>query len=154
MNEFIDLDTIFIKLDVADKKNVLEKLGNTLCDKGYVNEEYTQAVISREESFPTGLNVQGKVKVAIPHAESKFVNCPQIAFASLKKPVYFSSMENSEEQVGVKLVFMLAIKDPDRHVAVLQKLMELFGDEALLNRLACCSTQEEAKAILNIKLTN
>lgn len=152
MNEFIALDTIFIKLDVDDKKNLLEKLGNTLRDKGYVNEEYTQAVISREENFPTGLNVQGKVKVAIPHADSKLVNCPQIVFASLKKPVYFNSMENPEEQIGVELVFMLAVKDPDKHVAVLQKLMEMFGDEALLNQLACCSTQEEAKSILNSKI--
>ncbi|WP_371362754.1 hypothetical protein SRRS_38300 [Sporomusa rhizae] len=152
MDEFIDLDTIFINLETTDKKALLEKLGTTLCDKGYVNEAYTQAVILREEKFPTGLNVQGKVKVAIPHADSGLVNRPQIVFASLKEPIYFNSMENSEEQIGVQLVFMLAVKDPDKHVAVLQKLMEMFGDKEVLNQLVSCSSKEEAKAILNEKI--
>lgn len=154
MNEFIDLDTIFIKLESTDKKSLLKELGNTLYDKGCVTEEYTQAVIAREEKYPTGLDVQGKVKVAIPHADSRFVNRAQIVFASLREPVYFNSMENAEEKIGVQLVFMLAVKDPEKHVAVLQKLMEMFGDEELLSQLACCSSKEEAKAILNNKLTS
>lgn len=154
MNEFIDLETIFIKLEIADKKSLLEKLGTTLYAKGYVNEEYTCAVISREEKFPTGLNVQGKVKVAIPHADSRYVNRPQIVFASLKEPVYFNSMENAEEEIGVQLVFMLAVKDPDKHVVVLQKLMEMFSDEEVLTQLLSCSLPEEVKAILNKKITD
>lgn len=152
MKEYVDLDTIFINLDSTDKETVLVKLGNELYKKGYVNEDYTEAVISREKIYPTGLNVQGKVKVAIPHADSKYVNSPQIAFASLKEPVDFNSMENVEETIGVQLVFMLAVKDPDKHVTVLQKLMGMFEKEQILNKLALCSSKEEAKNILNNEL--
>ncbi|EOR27527.1 PTS transporter subunit IIA-like nitrogen-regulatory protein PtsN [Clostridium sartagoforme AAU1] len=149
MAQFIDLDTIFVNVEAKDKNSLLELLGDKLYAEGYVNEEYKTAVIKREENFPTGLNVEGEIKVAIPHADIIYVNKPGIAFASLKEPINFNSMDDPEEEISIKLVFMLAVKDPNNHVVILQKLMEVLQNQEILSKLESCSSEEEVKDILN-----
>lgn len=151
MEEYIDLDTILVNLEVKDKKSLLELLGDKLYAKGYVKENYTEAVIKREEDFPKGLNVEGEIKVSIPHADINYVNKPGIAFASLKEPIEFNSMDEPEEKLSIKLIFMLAVKDPNKHVVILQKLMEIIQNQEILSELASSSSKEEVKNILDTK---
>lgn len=148
MESFIDIDTIFINLQEEDRNSLLKKLSSVLYNNGYVNDKYCEAVILREGTYPTALDVEGDIKVAIPHAEPKYVNKSMVAFASLNNPIKFNNMDNPEEAIDVSLVFMLAVKDPSSHVEVLQKLMGVFQDKELLEKLKNCISKEEVKNIL------
>jgi len=146
------MDMIFINLKAENNQEVLTTLGTALFTGGYVDEGYINAVISRESKFPTGLNIDGNIKVAIPHADSCYVNEGQIVFASLENPVKFNNIENPEMQLDVNLVFMLAIKDPNKQAETLQKLMGMFENKDTLKQLTQCVTQREAKIILEKEL--
>lgn len=57
-------------------------------EKGYVKSTYIDAVLEREKTLPTGLDI-GEMCVAIPHTDSKHVNESNVALAVLKNPVEF-----------------------------------------------------------------
>lgn len=152
MREERELNIVLVDLPAKNNHDVIETLGRELVEKGYVKSEYIDAVKAREVNYPTGLNVQGDVKVAIPHADSCYVNESHIAFASLQQPVSFQNMEDPQSQIQIKLVFMLAIKDPSQQVGILQKLMELFQDTDVLKQLSELQDQEKVKDIIENKI--
>lgn len=148
MIDFISASTVFVDLEAESSNEVLQVLGKTLYDEGFVSKEYAEAAILREKNFPTGLNVGGSLKVAIPHADSALVKKSHLAFASLKRPVCFYDIGDPKGLLEVHLVFMLAVKDPKKHAEVLQKLMEIVQSQQKLEKLRQCSSQEEIKNIL------
>lgn len=136
MPELNLLNPELIEIDVEAKtsRDVLERLAKLLTSKGYTKESYLEAVIEREKVFPTGLPTEA-VGVAIPHADIKHVNKPAIAMAVLRNPVKFQVMGNPDEEVDVKLVFMLAITDPNIQLKLLSDLTEMFQNKQLLLKL-------------------
>lgn len=109
---------------------------------------YLPAVLNREEEYPTGLPTNG-VGVAIPHADTKHVLKPGIAVATLKDPVKFNVMGNPEQEIDVKLLFMLAIKEPEVQVNILKKLVSIFQAKELLIKLISINCEKELVDILN-----
>ena len=65
----------------------------------------------------------------------KYVNKPAIAFATLNEPIIFKNMADKSQDVKVKFIAMLAMKEPHSQVELLQKLMELFQHQDLLANL-------------------
>jgi len=144
----INADIIMLNLENVDKTKVLTVMANRLIDKGYVKESYLPAVLNREEEYPTGLPTNG-VGVAIPHADTKHVLKPGIAVATLKDPVKFNVMGNPEQEIDVKLLFMLAIKEPEVQVNILKKLVSIFQAKELLIKLISINCEKELADILN-----
>ncbi|MFY9218446.1 MAG: PTS sugar transporter subunit IIA [Tepidanaerobacteraceae bacterium] len=144
----INADIIMLNLENVDKTKVLTVMANRLIDKGYVKESYLPAVLNREEEYPTGLPTNG-VGVAIPHADTKHVLKPGIAVATLKDPVKFNVMGNPEQEIDVKLLFMLAIKEPEVQVNILKKLVSIFQAKELLIKLISINCEKELVDILN-----
>lgn len=137
----------------ADSSNeVIKSLCDDLIAFNCVEKSYTEAVLAREISFPTGLDVDGKIKVAIPHADIEFVKSAQIAFASLQRPINFQSMACDGSTVSVSLVFLLAVKNPEDQVDVLQQLMNLFEKEDILKYLAAETNVNKIKEVLEKEL--
>lgn len=128
-------ELIVIGMDVKDKTEAIEKLAERLESLGYVNGEYKNAVLEREKVFPTGLPTKG-VGVAIPHTDIKYVIKSAIAVGILKKPVFFNVMGNPEEEVEVKVIFMLALKEPQLQINILRDLVNIFQNETLLEKIA------------------
>lgn len=131
---FVKDGLVFAKLDVSDSTDAISTLADQLFKQGFVTESYKQAVLDREEIFPTGLP-SGEGGVAIPHTDVKYVNKPVIAFATLKKPVFFKNMADKSKDVEVRFVAMLAMKEPHSQVQLLQKLMEMFQEQELMSKL-------------------
>lgn len=146
MPDFSLLNPDLIELDVeADtRQDILERLANLLISKGYAKQSYLDAVIEREKVFPTGLATES-MGVAIPHADIIHVNKPAIAMAILKNPVKFRVMGSPEEEIDAKLVFMLAIKDPNMQLKLLQDLIEIFQDKRML---MCIVNSKDVKSII------
>ncbi|WP_027108064.1 PTS sugar transporter subunit IIA [Lacticigenium naphthae] len=140
----MDLDLskslVFIDLDLNTKEEVLLFLSEELCKRDLVKAEYQQAILEREKVYPTGLPSPG-VNIAIPHADNNLVNETSIAIGILKKPVLFNSMENTETELGVQMVIMLAIKEPHGQIEMLQKVVTIIQNEELTNRIVNTSNK-------------
>lgn len=142
MKSYLQQNLFFAHLEAKDSTEVICKMANALYEANKVNAEYKDAVIAREEQFPTGLP-SGEIAVAIPHTDVKYVKDPAIAFASLKEPVEFANMGVKTQKVKVKFVVMLAMKEPHSQVSLLQKLMALFQNQTFLAELLEITTADE-----------
>lgn len=140
-------DLIALNLEVKDREEVIKELGKRMFKKGYVKDTYIDAVLEREKTLPTGLDI-GEMCVAIPHTDSKHVNESNIALAVLKNPVDFNNMIDPSKKVEVRVVFLLAINDPHSQVNLLSKLMSIFQNVDLLKQIKDSSTTEEVTKLL------
>lgn len=128
-------------------EEVIKIAADELYKRGIVKEDFYKNALKREREFPTGLDI-GNYCVAIPHTDSEYVNRSQIEFLSLEKPVKFKNMANINEEVSVSYVFMMAMSQPHEQAETLTKLMEMFANEELMNKLYQCNSVEAYKDIL------
>lgn len=139
-----DEELIFFDVEANDQKDLLEKLSAKLIDANYVLASFTDAIIKREQEFPTGLNTK-TIGVAIPHTDANHVKESKILFARLAKPVRFQQMGDGAD-VDVEVVFMLALKEAHSQLETLQSLMALLQDDASLDLLKTA----DKKTLLNL----
>ncbi|WP_040206989.1 PTS sugar transporter subunit IIA [Neobacillus jeddahensis] len=144
---FFDRKITFFELEASDRQEALRKMAESLYAAELVSASFHDGIVAREESFPTGLAVE-PYGIAIPHTDADMVITPQIAFASLKNPVKFQMMGSGGE-IDVSLIFMLALKKAEDQLTMLQRLMEIFQDRALLMEFAACKNQADLDALLN-----
>lgn len=137
---------IMTELEAESFEDVMGRMGGTLVHEGYAKKSYVEALIAREKEFPTGLDVNG-VGVAIPHTDVSHVNKEGTAIGVLKQPVAFTQMGTDDEKVEVRLVFMLAVVNPDAHIDQIQRIVAIIQDTAVLNRLL---EVNDAKQIVEI----
>lgn len=138
---------IKINLNAATDKEVIKELGGLMKKKNYVKPGYVEAVLKREEKLPTGLNIGGTC-VAIPHTDPIHVNDAAVAVGLLDTPVKFRSMIAPEQELEVRVVFLLAVKDPKRQVELLTKLMALFQNVEVLKQIEMAEKRETVARIM------
>lgn len=120
---------------VADTpESAIRQLGALLVDEGYTDESYTEAVLTREAAYPTGIEFPA-YGVALPHGEHDAVCRAAIAFGICSKPVRWRQMDDFSQEIEVDVVALIGITDPEEHLDVLGKLIRAFSDEALAKRL-------------------
>ncbi len=122
------------QLDVQNQKDLLKIMADDLLGNECVKDSFLNAVLTRESEYPTGLEVKN-IGFAIPHTDSKHVLESQICLATLKDNILFSDMTDINNEIPVKIVFMLAMKDPGDQITTLQKLMELFSNKNFANKI-------------------
>lgn len=142
MWKMLDKNLIYLDLDVQCSDDVMEILGGKLIETGYCKADYVEALKKREKEFPTGIDT-GNIGIAIPHTAVDYVNKAKIAIARLKKQVSFYQMGNDDETVNVKLVFMLAVNNPEQHLEKLQNVVGIIQDETILRKLLNAKTEDE-----------
>lgn len=147
---FFDERVALFNVEASSSKEVIKIAADELYRRGIVKKNFFEHVMLREKEFPTGLATD-KYGIAIPHTDSKYVNRSQIEFVSLKSPVKFKNMGNASEDIEVTHVFMIAMSQPHEQADTLAKLMWLFLDEELMQRMYECSSKEEYESILKEK---
>lgn len=147
---FFDERIALFNVEASSSEEVIKIAADELYKRGIVKENFYEHVMLREKEFPTGLATD-KYGVAIPHTDSKYVNRSQIEFISLKSPVKFKNMGNVSEDVEVTHVFMIAMSKPHEQSEILVKLMEMFADEELMQKMHECSSDSEYESILKEK---
>lgn len=137
-------DTIFLLDEEKEysKEEVLQILGEKLLEKGYVKESFTEAVLEREEKYPTGLRTE-PYPVAIPHTDPGHVNVPCISIVRLKCGVQFHEMVDLASVVRVNVIFCIALPEADQQTDVLQHLMGIAGDGELMKELIDAESTED-----------
>lgn len=147
--ELLKEELIVIDMKAKDSNEAIGKLAEILYKNTFVKESYIKAVQDREKTFPTGLPTEG-VGVAIPHTDVEHVNTPAMAIAVLEEPVVFKMMGMIEQEVKVEILFMLAIKEPKTQIELLQKLMNIFQDKEVLEKIHKSTTSTEVKEIFSV----
>jgi len=130
------------KLKAKDKEDCLRKIGKILYDNGFVKDTYIDALLKREEIYPTGLNLKG-ISIAMPHTDRIHVNKAAIAIVILENTVEFKHMGCTGEDVNAEIIFMMAITDPNDQLENLKKVMLAFNDPSIVNEFKNAKTDEE-----------
>ncbi len=142
MNSMLHEELVDLNHKSGEREDILRELAGVMRAKGYAKDSYTEAILTRERKYPTGLNTPG-IPLAMPHAEAEHVNKPAILVARFKEPVMFKEMGNSGKDVPALFIFMLAVSDPEAHLATLSKFMSIFSQEDELRALYAIEDKQE-----------
>lgn len=141
---------IFLNMKETCGQDILKKMGTAMIHEGYAKDTYVQALLQREKNFPTGLDIHG-IGVAIPHTDPCHVKKEGVALAVLKDPVIFRHMEDERVQVAVRVIFMLAVLNPETHLKHLQCVLKMIQDAELLGQLLESKGQKDIIRVIKRK---
>ena len=91
------------------------------------------------------------IGIAIPHTDKSHVHKGAVAIGVLKKPVKFYQMGTTDEVVMARLIFMLAVDDPEEHLVFLQKILQVLQDPETLRGLTECKAKQDVIQIIKDK---
>ncbi|SHR94704.1 PTS system D-fructose-specific IIACB components (F1P-forming), Frc family [Mycobacteroides abscessus subsp. abscessus] len=153
MGKLINLDEKVVRLNVKakDSNEVISVLFEELKKLNYVKDSFLPSILEREKVFPTGLPL-ANMGVAIPHTDPEHVVSPMISIAILEEPVEFKVMGSAETPVNVEIVLMLAITEPSKQLVMLERLMDVFQNEAAMSELKDAQSAKEVVDILDREL--
>ncbi|QPC88212.1 PTS sugar transporter subunit IIA [Mesorhizobium sp. NBSH29] len=146
--QFLDPEAICLGVEAIDDSAVIRLLGNRLLDLGYVKESFTEAVLAREASMPTGLPLGTEHNVAVPHTDPVHVIKPGLALATLATPVSFSNMEDPDDKLQVGVVIVMALNDKDRQIDMLQEIIGAIQTPGVLAALRNARSIEDVALVL------
>ncbi len=95
----------------------------SLQKSGCVKPSYLQAVVERERDYPTGVQLEGPINVALAHAGLEHVLKNGIVLGILSKSVPFYKMNEPQNLIPVQIVFMLATVSPAAIAFYMDKLI-------------------------------
>jgi PTS system ascorbate-specific IIA component len=130
LTSLLTRETLRAKVAVADWEEATDTVGDLLVNSGKVTPDYVQAMKRvLKEMGPYAVIAPG---IVLLHARPEDgVLEPCLGLVTLAAPVEFGHSENDP----VDLVFALGAKDKQAHIAALQQLATLLGDEQVLNEL-------------------
>ncbi|MDY4005541.1 MAG: fructose-specific PTS transporter subunit EIIC [Fusobacterium varium] len=146
INNMLSENCINLDLKGTNKGQIIDELVEMLNAAGKLNdkEEYKKEILKRESQSSTGLE-EG---IAIPHAKTRAVKVPSIAFGLSKAGVDYDSLDGEPS----KLFFMIAApaNASDTHIEVLSKLTTTLLDDNIRERLLNATSPKEVIEILSI----
>lgn len=148
ITKMLEKSAIQLQLDANDSTEVITTLGNLLLKAGHVQPTFVAGALERESTLPTGLILGGDINAAIPHTDVIHVIRPALAMATLKKPVVFRNMVDSEEEVSVQIVFVMALKEPHQQIEMLQEVAGVLQDNNVIKALMAAQSPDDVIAIL------
>ena len=122
----------FLHLDGdGEAKDVLSVLAEYAVNNELVKSGYEQALLKREELFPTG--IKAKRGIAIPHADQEYTRKETIIVAVLDKPCVFRAMGGGND-VPVEVLFLLILNNKQQTMA-LSQIVSFIQDEGKMSSL-------------------
>lgn len=144
LSQYFKKECCLMDLESKDKKSVVREMAKHLCDIKAVGniEDFTQAVLEREELGSTGIG-NG---VAIPHARTKTVKGFVIGFGRSVEGVDFEAIDEQK----VNLIFLMGA-DPSQlnlYLRLLAELSKMLMDHSFRKGLIEAATGEEVVNII------
>ena len=142
MENFINENNIILNLETEDKREIINKMTETISEEKLLNKEkFIEDVFKREEMENTVVGF----KVAIPHGKSKFINSPQIVFAKLKEEIFWGDPDEK-----VKYIFLLGVPtvSAGEHIKILMNLSKKILDEKFREKLEMTDDKGELLKII------
>lgn len=143
----INKDIVFLNRDFKDSRELLSSISEELLSKGYVKDSFREGIMKREEEYPTAIQAEN-FSLAIPHTDSEHILKPGIAFVRLNNGCDFKEMCTNED-IKVDMAFVLLVKEKEKQVSLLTKLMGLFSNNDILEKLYKENDPSVIEAMLN-----
>lgn len=140
-------ELVLVDVEASTPEALFAQLANPLEAAGCIQEGWLDAIVAREQAFPTGLDF-GHVAVAIPHTDCEFVARPYVCVVRPARPIEFAQMGQSDENISAELVFNLGITQKESQVGVLQEVIGLCMDAAAAQELLAASGADELYQVL------
>lgn len=138
-------ELVFFDFEATDRVDLFTKLGAILTEKGYVKDTWLDAILDRENNYPTGLACEA-VQVALPHVDPQHLAKPYIAIVKPKSTVCFDGMAGSGP-VDAQLVINLGLlAHAEDQVGVLQAFLGIFIDVEATKEIMA---QTDAQAMID-----
>lgn len=145
---YLDPEAIVLGVEAETDQEVIRLLAERLHSLGYVKPSFAEAVLAREAQLPTGLPLGTDNNVAVPHTDPEHVLKPGLAFATLARPVSFANMEDPDEKLPVRLVFLMALNDKDKQVEMLQQIAGTIQSPETIDALIKSKSVEDVSRLL------
>lgn len=153
LKDLIHKDLILLHPKVSDDETTICRLVDSMAAAGFADSAFAADVLTREKTFPTGLPTV-PLAVAMPHADPDNVHRSAIAVAVLAAPVKFGQMgTDGSVKVEASLVFLLALKEREKQVALIGELVKLFQSPDLLTSLSRAGSKDEVFSLLRTALS-
>ena len=144
MENFINENNIILNLETEDKREIINKMTETISEEKLLNKEkFIEDVFKREEMENTVVGF----KVAIPHGKSEFINSPQIVFAKLKEEIFWGDPDEK-----VKYIFLLGVPvaSAGEHIKILMNLSKKILDEKFREKLEMTDDKGKLLKIITV----
>jgi PTS system galactitol-specific IIA component len=148
ITEFLNPESILLDVEAKTSDQVIKLLGERLFQLGCVKENFVVATLDREANMPTGLPLGGEVTAASPHVDIEYVHQSALAIATLREPVVFYNMVDTDVPVHVRLVIMLALDKPKAQIEMLTSVASVLQDSELINQIMAAANAEEVLTAL------
>ncbi|WP_336249850.1 PTS sugar transporter subunit IIA [Stomatohabitans albus] len=99
-----------------------------LVAEGVAQPSLTEALIAREQAFPTGLDF-GHVQVALPHADPEHIARPGVILVRHHTPITFLAMGEPETVLEAQASLWPIVVDAQAQLELLGKMIALLQDE-------------------------
>lgn len=142
------MNVFFSESNAKTDIEAIKDAGQILFYNDCIDYRFTEACLSRETNYPTGLSLNENYAIAMPHGGAEFVKKDSISVVRMTTPVLFGRMEDAQKKVSVNLAFNLAISKGTNHLLMLRQLMKLFQNAEFLTN---CMKLEPQKAAVYIK---
>ena len=147
--DLLNIEHIQAGIEARHAEDAIERLTAGLVDTGHATPEFAGDVLDREAVYPTGLPTQ-PFAVAIPHADPDHVLKSAVAVGTLVSPVKFGQMgTDGSTTLDVSIIFLLAIKEKEKQVEMIQQLIGLIQTPKLLDALSKAKSPAEALALIH-----
>ncbi|VQB76069.1 PTS system transporter subunit IIA [Streptococcus pneumoniae] len=126
LDYFFDKNLVFC-LEADNQEQLFDQVATLLEEREIVTPTYREALITREKSFPTGLDMEflGKdlPNVAIPHTDIVHNLAEKVVVVRLEKPVTFHNMIAPDKEVEVSLLFFIINNSSSSQTNILAQLI-------------------------------
>ncbi len=145
--KLLDEDRIQIISGTCGWQQGIRTAGQSLIDSGSIEQRYLDAIISQLQYYGPYMFLTDRVILAHAKPEDG-VNALDISFVVCKEPVIFS------EERKASIIIMLAAEDQEKHLKMLQDILELVSNANTIGALLKCSSPEEALLAIHQLLGN
>lgn len=147
ITDLLKKDTMKLNLQSQAKADVIDELADVLyeADRLRDKEEFKKQILAREDQSTTGIG-EG---VAIPHAKTRAVKTPSIAFGRSKSGIDYEALDNQPSH----LFFMIAATEggSNEHLDTLARLSAMLMDTSFRKTLLEAESEEEVFNAINEK---
>lgn len=147
MEKYFNKENVYINVKGNNFKDVLKNVAFDLEKKGFVKDSFFNAVIERENNFPTGLEFPS-YSIAIPHTDSEHVNDNSIVVIKPENTIIFKDMGTNSKNLEVNVILLLLVSKNDEQVKVLSNIIKKFANDEIYNKILDSNNEQEIYSIL------
>lgn len=137
---------ILLNVETKDRTEALSLLASRMVQYDYTKPQFVDAIIKREEMFPTAINAP--IPFALPHVEYDYTIKEGFGLAFLSSPVLFKEMGNPDHEMPIKIILMPALLSDGKLGKILSQLLELMKDTKFIRKLLAAKSASEIRNLL------